>query len=77
MCGDKGSGCQKAKDVNTRPGDCSPEQIEECHGDAQRHPCVATEGCEHPEKLKERKPGDCSAEQVRKCHGSAAEHHCV
>ena len=27
--------CPKGK----KPGKCTPEQIEECHGDAKKHPC--------------------------------------
>jgi hypothetical protein len=75
MCGDEGSGCKQGKAV--KPEDCSPEQIRECHGDSEDHPCVTSQACEHPEKLKGKKPGECSPEQIRECHGDVAEHPCV
>jgi len=75
MCDEEG-GYQKPQNLEGKPQDCSPEQIRECHGDVEGHPCVQAAGCEHPEKLKG-KPGDCSPEQVRECHGDVAEHPCV
>lgn len=39
MCGGK-KGCQKPKELIGKPEDCSPEQIEKCHGDLKEHPCV-------------------------------------
>jgi hypothetical protein len=74
MCDEKKE-CQKPEELVGKPGECSPEQVEKCHGDVKEHPCVETEGCEHPEKLKG-KPGECSPEQVRECHGDAVEHPC-
>jgi hypothetical protein len=31
--------CQDPEIAKQDPKDCSPEQIEECHGDAKEHPC--------------------------------------
>ena len=31
--------CQKPETKEGKPEECSPEQIQECHGDAQKHPC--------------------------------------
>ena len=39
MCEGK-NGCQKPKELIGKPEDCSPEQIEKCHGDLKEHPCV-------------------------------------
>ena len=38
MCDCKG--CQHPEKLEGKPGDCSPEQIRECHGDVDGHPCV-------------------------------------
>ena len=38
MCEGK-SRCQKPEKLKGKPGECSPEQIRECHGDDKRHPC--------------------------------------
>ena len=32
--------CEKPENLEEKPEECSPEQIEECHGDAKEHPCV-------------------------------------
>ncbi len=37
-------GCQKPERLKDAPGECSPEQVEECHGDTKKHPCVPGEG---------------------------------
>ena len=37
MCNDC---CQKPDQLKEKPGECSPEQIKTCHGDAKIHPCV-------------------------------------
>lgn len=34
--------CHKGKE----PRECSPEQIKECHGDVDRHPCEEDMNCE-------------------------------
>lgn len=38
MC-EKNECCQKPENLKGDPKDCSPEQIEECHGDAKDHCC--------------------------------------
>jgi hypothetical protein len=76
MCEKGSGGCQHPEKLKGRPEDCTPEQIRECHGDVEVHPCVETGDCEHPEKL-EGKPGDCSPEQIRECHGDVTEHPCA
>ncbi len=35
--------CQKPENLKGRPEDCSPEQIEKCHGTAGKHPCTEQE----------------------------------
>jgi len=75
MCCKVQGGCQRPDRLKARPVDCTPEQIKECHGDVQGHPCVESAGCEHPEKLRSR-PADCSPEQIRECHGDVAVHPC-
>ena len=70
------SDCRKPKNLEGRPEDCSPEQVRECHGDREAHPCIDSQDCDHPEKLSG-SPEDCSPEQVRECHGSADEHPCT
>lgn len=37
MCKGK---CQKPENLETEPGKCSPEQVKECHGDGEDHPCL-------------------------------------
>jgi hypothetical protein len=32
-------GCQQPDKLSGEPGDCSPDQIRDCHGDADSHPC--------------------------------------
>jgi hypothetical protein len=32
--------CEHPGKLKGKPGQCSPEQIKECHGDAKKHPCV-------------------------------------
>ena len=39
MCDEK-KRCQKPKELKGKPGECSPEQIRKCHGEAAGHPCV-------------------------------------
>jgi ArsR family transcriptional regulator len=36
--------CQQPDRLKGKPGECSPEQIKECHGDEKDHPCVPKEG---------------------------------
>ena len=32
--------CQQPDRLKGKPGECTPEQIRECHGDEKDHPCV-------------------------------------
>jgi hypothetical protein len=32
--------CQKPEQLKGKPQECSPEQIEKCHGSQQNHPCA-------------------------------------
>lgn len=44
MCGEEnpqGCCCQKPEHLKERPEACTPEQIQECHGETQEHPCTA------------------------------------
>jgi len=34
-------GCEHPERLQGKPGECSPEQIRECHGDAKEHSCVS------------------------------------
>jgi len=39
---DEKKGCQKPEELKgqaQKPEECSPEQIEKCHGDVEGHPC--------------------------------------
>jgi hypothetical protein len=36
----KDSCCCQQSGSHGRPEDCSPEQIEQCHGDSGEHPCT-------------------------------------
>jgi hypothetical protein len=33
-------GCAHPERLKGKPGECSPEQIKECHGQVKEHPCV-------------------------------------
>lgn len=37
MC--RKSGCQKPEGEKRNPEECTPEQIKECHGETEAHPC--------------------------------------
>ena len=50
MCGSE-KGCQRPEELKGEPKDCSPEQVQKCHGDAGDHPCASTGGCEKPSNL--------------------------
>jgi len=39
MCEQKKE-CEKPENLKGDPKECSPEQIEKCHGDVKEHPCV-------------------------------------
>jgi len=47
--------CQKPEKLLTSPKECSPEQIRECHGDVEEHPCVS-----------EKKPCDSVAKPIER-----------
>jgi hypothetical protein len=41
MCKSKSrKGCEHPEKLKGKPGECSSEQIKECHGDVKEHPCV-------------------------------------
>ena len=41
MCKSKNrKGCEHPERLKGKPGECSPEQIKECHGDVEEHPCL-------------------------------------
>jgi len=33
-------GCQKPENLKGKPVQCTPEQIRQCHGNVESHPCV-------------------------------------
>jgi hypothetical protein len=33
-------GCEHPEKLKGKPGQCSPEQVKECHGEVVEHPCV-------------------------------------
>jgi hypothetical protein len=33
-------GCEHPERLKGKPGECSPEQIKECHGEVVEHPCL-------------------------------------
>ncbi len=35
--------CEKPDRLKGQPEECSPEQIRECHGELQEHPCTTKE----------------------------------
>lgn len=35
--------CEHPDKLKGKPGECTPEQIKECHGDVKEHPCVDEE----------------------------------
>lgn len=35
--------CEHPEKLKGKPEECSPEQIRECHGDVEGHPCVEEE----------------------------------
>ena len=47
MCANEKKGCEHPE-KKQRGGCCTPEQIQECHGDVQVHPCECT-----PERIQE------------------------
>jgi hypothetical protein len=45
VCGEKET-CSHPEKLKGKPSECSPEQIKECHGDVEEHPCEAGEAQE-------------------------------
>jgi hypothetical protein len=39
MCCQESSGCQHPDRLEGKPEECSEEQIRECHGEVEKHPC--------------------------------------
>ena len=35
--------CRKPENLKGKPGDCSAEQVRQCHGDGRGHPCTAAD----------------------------------
>jgi len=31
--------CERPEKLKGKPGECTPEQVKECHGNATKHPC--------------------------------------
>jgi ArsR family transcriptional regulator, arsenate/arsenite/antimonite-responsive transcriptional repressor len=60
------SSCEQPDKLKTKPSECTPEQIKECHGESKIHLCEYS--CEQPDKLKT-KPSECTPEQIKECHG--------
>lgn len=45
MCGcDPKSKCTHPEKLKGDPKECTPEQIQECHGEVGEHPCESAEG---------------------------------
>ena len=42
-CEKKRNDCQKPEKLEGKPQECSPEQIRECHGSDDKHPCTTQE----------------------------------
>jgi hypothetical protein len=36
--------CEHPEKLKSKPGECTPEQIKECHGDTKNHPCEEKRG---------------------------------
>jgi len=37
---ESGQKCEHPEKLKGKPGECSPEQIKECHGEGEEHPCA-------------------------------------
>ena len=35
----KNNACEHPEKLEGKPGECSPEQIKECHGETEQHHC--------------------------------------
>lgn len=47
MCEEK---CEHPEKLKGKPGDCSPEQVEECHDPVKEHTCCCSCDCEEEKK---------------------------
>ncbi len=65
--------CEQPDKLKTKPEECTPEQIKECHGDQKENSCETR--CEQPDMLKT-KPEECTPEQIKECHGDQKGHQC-
>ena len=45
---DEAKKCEHPEKLKGKPSECSPEQIKECHGDVEEHPCEANTQKEAP-----------------------------
>lgn len=41
MC-EKKPCCEKPENLESKPAECSPEQVRKCHGASSVHPCCAS-----------------------------------
>jgi hypothetical protein len=59
MCGGGPCCCEEPREREVDPAQCTPEQIRECHGEVEEHPC-----CEptHPCQGGECAGPDCGAD---------------
>ena len=39
-CAEKKTGCQCPEELKGKPEECTPEQVEKCHGSKEEHPCI-------------------------------------
>jgi hypothetical protein len=39
-CAEKKSGCQCPDELKGKPEECTPKQIQKCHGTIRKHPCA-------------------------------------
>ena len=37
---ESGQRCEHPEKLKGKPGECCPEQIKECHGEGEEHPCA-------------------------------------
>lgn len=42
MCGQNDKCCcQQPENLKSKPADCTPQQVQKCHGEVKHHPCCA------------------------------------
>lgn len=51
-CSTKRGKCECPEELEGKPEECTPEQIEKCHGPNREHPCTPSKGKKsiHPRK---------------------------